>query len=331
MLAFDDDLRSLKQVMMSSIKPSNSQSQDTQRSIIPDHLQGLEEHAQEMASLLESLTSHFDLCVNAIRHTEGGFAAVRKAASNPPPGSEPVSVSGVITSSGEQAQDIEPISDKDRKDMLKVLETDAAQVGDVVMELQDHLSDMEIKHQVVLDRLSDLTATYDETQTAFSILENIGTRLSGYIVASQDFRLRWEETKGQIQEQMEELESMRVFYENYHSCYDSLILEVARRKQVEEKIKSVMKKAMKQIDEITAVDAKEREGFKVDVGDFLPVDLYPGVNAKMRTWDSAVCEKASVGEEDTTEELPETIPNLEREVVEAAGKKERDRARTEMR
>jgi autophagy-related protein 17 len=85
-----------------------------------------------MAALLDSLVQHFDLCVNAIRHTEGGYAAVRKAASSQPPGAEAVSVSGVMNTENDPPSD-EPISDEERREMFDVLEKDASQVDDVVM------------------------------------------------------------------------------------------------------------------------------------------------------------------------------------------------------
>ncbi|TVY59596.1 Autophagy-related protein, partial [Lachnellula suecica] len=216
-----------------------------------------------MASLLDSLVSHFDLCVSAIRHTEGGYAAVRKAASSLPPGSDPVSVSGVMTAA-DLSQTDEPITTDERREMLDVLEKDAAQVDDVVLELRDFLAEMESKHDAILEHVSSLSAAYNQTISAYNILEGVGARLSSYIVASQGFQTRWDETKVQIQEQLSELESMRLFYENYFSSYDSLILEVYRRKACEEKVRGIVDKAMEQIGKVYEADMREREGFKLD-------------------------------------------------------------------
>ncbi|TVY58776.1 Autophagy-related protein 17 [Lachnellula cervina] len=316
-LSFDDDLRALK-IAMTSTPQSASQSLSTHSSPIPTHLHTLESHAQEMASLLDSLVSHFDLCVNAIRHTEGGYAAVRKAASSQPPGSEPVSVSGVINT--ESAPD-EPISSDERRQMLDVLEHDASQVEDVVEELREFLAEMEGKHEAILEHVASLTTAYNNTTNAYHILEGVGARLSGYIIASQEFRLRWDETKAQIQDQLSELESMRLFYENYFSSYDSLILEVYRRKECEEKVKGIVDRAMEQMGRLYEADMKEREGFRLDVGDFLPVDLYPGVNKPAPVWEFVLRNGDGVVEG--------SVPALERGAIEAAGKREKDRQKNE--
>lgn len=318
-LAFENDLRALKAAMKSSPQPSASQSRNELSSTIPTHLQSLESHAQEMAALLDSLVRHFDLCVNAIRHTEGGYAAVRKAASSQPPGAEAVSVSGVMNTENDPPSG-EPISDEERREMLDVLEKDSSQVDDVVMELKEYLEEMEMKHDAVLEYVSALTTTYNEMTAAYQILEGIGARLPGYIIASQDFRIRWEETKINIGEQLNELESMRLFYENYHSSYDGLILEVYRRKQYEEKVKTIMKKAMEQIEKVYEADMKEREGFRVDVGDYLPVDLWPNVNAPAPRWEFVLAD--GQGQSDS-------VPVVERAVFDAAGRRDRGCQRTD--
>ncbi|KAL2074098.1 hypothetical protein VTL71DRAFT_7876 [Oculimacula yallundae] len=322
-LSFDDDLRSLKAAMKSSPQSSTSLSHSDLSSPIPSHLHTLETHAQEMAALLDSLVSHFDLCVKAIRHTEGGYAAVRKAASSQPPESDPVSVSGVMNSENDPSAS-PTVSHEERQEMLDVLEKDAAQVDDVVMELRDYLNDMESKHEEILEHISHLTLMHSETTTAYSLLETVGARLPGYIIASQDFRIHWEETKINISEQLSELESMRIFYSNYFSSYDSLILEVYRRKQSDDKVKSIMRKAVEQIEKVYEADVREREGFRVDVGDYLPVDLWGGVNRPPRRW-----EFVQKGREDegNWEGLEGSMPVLERGVVEAAGRRDRERQR----
>jgi len=313
-LAFDDNLRDLKTAIGSSNKTSSSR----HTSPIPEHLNELETHAQEMALLLESLSRHFDLCVNAIRHTEGGYAAVRQAASNPEPGAEPVSVSGVMNA--EENPHEEPLSEEERREMLDILENDAAEVEDVVIELRERLNDMELKHEAILEYVSSLANTYKEVMTAYDLLERVGMHLSGYIIASQDFRLRWEELKTQIQEQMEDLERIRVFYEGYYSSYNGLILEVYRRKQAEEKVKSIARKAMDQMEKVYEADMKEREGFQLDSGEYLPYDLYPGVNAAAPRW-----ELREVGEK------MGSTPDLDRTVVEAAARRDRERRREDHR
>lgn len=312
-LAFDDDLRSIRSAMKAS--PSPSQTQDENSSPIPTHLHSLETHAQEMAGLLNNLTDHFDMCITAIRHTEGGYAAVKKAASSQPPGSDLVSVSGVMNTENEIG---EPISEEERQEMMEILEKDAAQVDDVVMDLREILNEMEATHEAILEHVAALASTYNETTAAYKLLEEVGSRLSNYIMSSQDFRLHWEETKLNIQEQLTELESMRVFYESYSASYDDLILEVSRRKTSQDKIKQIARKAMEQIEKVYEADLREREEFRIDSGEYLPADLWPGVHVTPPRWEFGLAD-----------EKDGNVPELGESVVEAAGKRNRERDRTD--
>lgn len=315
---------------MTHPKQSTSQSQSELLSSeiqIPTYLHELEVHAQEMASLLDSLVRHFDLCVNAIRHTEGGYAAVRHAASHPPPGADPVSVSGVINNESESVHEA-PISEEERIEMLSVLENDSNEVEDVVMELRDRIADMELKHESMLEQVAALQATHKATINAYALLEGVSAHLPSYIVASQEFRYRWEEIKDGMRSQMEELEGMRIFYENYYSSYDGLILEVDRRKQSEEKVKNILKKAMEQVRKVCEADMLERGAFRDEVGDFLPMDLYPGLTDQPPRWGVQLLQ--TNGELDTASGAGST-PDLTSAVIEAADQRERERRRLRQR
>lgn len=56
------------------------------------------DHSSNMAQLLASLTNHFDMCVTAIRTTEGAVALARRKAAEvtQSQGLDGVSISGVI-------------------------------------------------------------------------------------------------------------------------------------------------------------------------------------------------------------------------------------------
>jgi len=148
----------------------------------------------------------------------------------------------------------------------------------------------------------------------------LSAQLQEYLMAASDFRLRWEDTKSQIREQLQEMESMRLFYENYHASYDNLIIEVHRRRQSEDKVKTIMRKAMEQIEKVVEMDVKEREAFRGDVGDFLPGDLWNGVTEPAPRWEFAALsnEEGREGNE---------APQLERAVVEGAVRRDRERQR----
>jgi autophagy-related protein 17 len=312
-----------------SLSASKSAQQIDISSTTPILLQKLEQTAAEMAQLLDSLVAHFDLCVNAIKHTEGGFAAVKQAVSDKTTASgvllpDGVTVSGVIrdaeveANTGGDGVEDEEFSEDDRRQMLAVLANDAAEVEDVVIELHQLLGSMEEMASEIQARITVLQSEYTSTTSAFTILEGIANRLPTYLAASDIFIQSWDDHKDTIARQMEEVESMRTFYEGYLSSYNNLILEVQRRHNAEEKMKNVLRKAMESVQKLHAVDRKERDTFRRDVGDFLPADLWPGLISDAPRWEINV-----LGEDDGIE----STPQLNKGIVEAAVKREREKER----
>ncbi|MCJ1413566.1 autophagy protein 17 [Ptychographa xylographoides] len=269
------------------------------RSPIPDIIQHMEEHAQEMADNLESLVKHFDICVTAIKHTEGGGAAAQKITSDLP--------EGVATGLSSNDVPLEPLSEGERKEMLEVLEKDASEVEDVVMDIRDRGAEMEADFERVMAHSDHLFEMYARRTSAFKLLEETGERLPGYITQSHVFLLKWDEEKAKIEERMEELGSLTDFYDGFLNAYDNLIIEIGRRKNMEQKMVKVAHEAKTKIDRLYGEDQAERDAFKQELGDFLPVDIWPGLMMAPKRY--------KVSEED---EGVRSVPDISASVIQRA-------------
>jgi autophagy-related protein 17 len=244
--SFDSDLLAIEKAI-TSITISSPSSSDVLESPIPSLLRSLESHAKEMAVLLQSLVRHFDLCVTAIKHTEGGGAAARSITGDLPKGM------GVIdrgSSSDDDSAPPEPITDKEREDMLDVLSKDAAEVEDVVIEIRDRLTEMEAQFDPVSSHVGYLSGVHDDAIAAFQLLEEIGTRLPVYVSSSREYLVRWEEEKVRIESRMEDLDGLREFYEGFLKAYDGLIIEVGRRRGVQVRMEAIIREAMAKVEQL---------------------------------------------------------------------------------
>jgi autophagy-related protein 17 len=266
---FDDDLKSIRDAMAGRDVEDGENADRDDHSPIPALLQSMEGHAKEMASLLESLVRHFDLCVTAIKHTEGGGAAAQNITGDLP--------AGVDVSKGELTGPAEPITDEERQEMMEVLERDATEVEDVILEINDRIGEMENQLEHVVAYKEKVDSLYAGITTAFQLLEQVGTRLPAYILQSRNFHSRWIIERQQIHSGMVELDSLRDFYDGFLSAYDGLIIEVARRRTVQNNMEKVVKDAMTKLERLYGDDISEREAFKQDQGDFLPSDIWPGL------------------------------------------------------
>ena len=245
------------------------------------------DHSHAMAELLASLTKHFDLCVTAVRTTEGGpaLARIKAAEVTQSQGGDDVSISGVIPDQESLASDLGLLSPEDRAQMLEVLVQDSSEVDDVVQELNERLQAVEAEFSNLDERTSQVKLDYLTTLDAFRTLEDIGSRIQSYISAENEFRDRWVEEQETIHAKMEEMEELRVFYEKYAGTYDHLILEVERRRAVEEKILGIWKRAKESVEKLIDADSRQRDFFRQEVADHLPTDLWPGMDDPILRWE----------------------------------------------
>ncbi|KAI1367749.1 kinase activator [Xylaria arbuscula] len=286
LLQFETDLRNLKAIISSapsSTSPSNSSSGPPLLHVVTTMV----DHSHAMAELLASLTKHFDLCVTAVRTTEGGpaLARIKAAEFTQSQGGDDVSISGVIPDQESLAPDLGPLSPEDRAQMLEVLVQDSSEVEDVVQELNERLQAVEAEFGNLDERTTQVKLDYLNTLDAFRTLEDIGSRIHSYISAENEFRDRWVEEQDTIHAKMEEMEELRVFYENYAGTYDHLILEVERRRAVEEKILGIWKRAKESVEKLIDADSRQRDFFRQEVADHLPTDLWPGMDDPILRWE----------------------------------------------
>lgn len=250
-----------------------------------DRLDTVIDHSSNMAQLLASLTNHFDMCVTAIRTTEGAAAvARRKAADADNEGEGAVSISGVIAEQESNLSALEPKTAADRAEMLKVVVQDAAEVGDVVQEMQDRLAAMDAEAEQVRAQTQRARTLHAATLDTCTALNEVGDRLAAYTAAADDFRQRWELEKTAVHDRLREMGDLTAFYERYAGAYDSLVLEVERRRAVEERVAATWRKAHEAVDKMMRADREAREAFRNDVGEFLPTDLWEDMQGPARTY-----------------------------------------------
>ncbi|CAK7243374.1 MAG: hypothetical protein STHCBS139747_004893 [Sporothrix thermara] len=314
LLRFDTDLRALNKAMAAAPPPPLplplEPDPDTLPSAddepvdspypVPYLLASLTQRSHRMAENLASLTRHFDLCVTAVRATEGGLEMARwKAASSSSSAAaaatataattavttgaggqgeqEPVSISGVIDGDGNDGDDkqrLEPMSAQERAEMIQIVLQDAAEVDDVVADMAADLHEAEAAFARVQAHADETRAAAEATAAALRVLGDIGTRLQSYAAAEAEFVARWGNERDVVADRLDDMDELRAFYEGYANAYDTLILEAERRRTVEAKIQTVWRKARDAVERLVEADRGERANFRQEVGEFLPTDLW---------------------------------------------------------
>ncbi|KAM0252369.1 hypothetical protein ACHAQJ_007752 [Trichoderma viride] len=285
-LSFDSDLLRLETDIRNIKKIIENAPTTLPQTSITKLLLDLFEHSANMAECLASLTQHFDMCVTAIQTTEGAAALARRKAAEvtQSQGGESVSISGVIAEKDSNRFDLEPQTADDRAEMLRVVIHDAQLVDGVVQDIQDHLTEVELKYAALGDQTDQTRKAHLGMLDAYAALGEIGLRLTDYLAAEEDFKTRWEMEKDVVFTKLDEMKQMREFYEGYASAYDGLLIEVARRRTVEDKVQAVLRKAQESVDKMLEADRAERETFRQEVGEFLPTDLWADMQGSAKRW-----------------------------------------------
>lgn len=258
----------------------------------------LEHHAAETASLLQSLVRHYDLCITALKHTEGGpTAALQQAQASLPAGlAADVNVDIALDPA------THALSTAERNAMLHVLDKDAVQVADVASEIRERAAAMEVQ----LIRLTAIAGGHERCAVAatkaVTALEILGANLPRYTRAAPLFTSRWTSISSCIADKLGELHALRDFFAGFLRAYDGLLLEVGRRKETRRRMDKIAEQARRQIESLYEGEIEEREVFRAECGEFLPKDLWEGFEDppsmfKVERVDDGTCDIPEVPEE----------------------------------
>ena len=279
----------------------------------------LETKATEAAGHLEGLVKHYDLCVTALKHTEGGGDAINQASVGEEEGQTSKLVGlGVDLDKMENAP-AKPIGDDERRELFSVLMKDVDEVYEVVADIREGLAEMEESMQQITVYVDSLREASARLHDATAFLKEIAGKLPIYISACAEFQRAWDDEKEILLANLQQLDGLREFYAEFEDAYDELILEVHRRRQVRRDMEKIIKGAMQELDALYEEDAHRRDSFRENQAEFIPSDLWPGlVSAPPRF--RIVKDDTDGGEDDS-------VPDIKKSVVERSFKRVKERQR----
>ncbi|KAJ6155174.1 Autophagy-related protein 17 [Penicillium chermesinum] len=176
----------------------------------------LESHAKDMAELLSSLVHHFDRCVKAVKHTEGGGEAARSITGDMPevPAGEGMSNIGQEINANLNAP-LQPMSNEEYREMVLVLIKDAFEAEDVVVEIQDRITEMEQIAQNMDLQHDMLKSLWKHAGQIKADMIGVNDRLPQYGLQSLKFIATWREEISNLNSGLAQLTDLHVMYEEF--------------------------------------------------------------------------------------------------------------------
>lgn len=219
----------------------------------------------------------------------------------------------------------EPITEEERQEMLTVLGKDAQEVEDVVSEIREHGSEMSFLLSQIDNHITQLRNEDSALGSILKMITNIAEEVKRHITTSRGFHSSWlEDTRPTLLNGIEEWENQREFYERFDLAYAELLVEISSRRRRHEKAKRKAEEAQKELDRLHAEDERAREQFTVAQGDFLPLDIWPGLRDPPRRYQVRavpIMQEQELDEGDEGQDMDlvaKSIPQLSRNVVERA-------------
>ncbi|RMZ83247.1 hypothetical protein DV738_g1217, partial [Chaetothyriales sp. CBS 135597] len=266
-----DDLHAIKALLAEKPPALSATDSEMGQPNVARMLHTLEDHAHEMAAGLESLVMHFDHCVAAVKHTEGAGDAVIKTIKE---GHLPEDVADASISGPAQ-----PINEAERLELLHILAEDADQVDDQAVEIQDRDASMEAQLDKILQWSRHCDLAYADVAQAFRRLDAIGARLTNYVADSARHTSRWAQARAKLEDGVAGMHELCDTYNNFLNAYDRLIVEAARRRATRKQMERIIDDAHAKLDQLYNQDLTERDLFRSEQGDFLPSDIWHGLNS----------------------------------------------------
>ena len=251
---------------------------------IPQLFRGMEENATEMATLLENLVNHYDLCVTALKHTEGGGQAAKRAIVN----EDLTEKIPVTEESLYRKTAAEPIPEEERAGLLEVLEKDALEVEEVNTEIRDRAAEMEEQYGQLSKHASQARKDNKMLRHVLELLHRLRAAIPLHLEAVSTLRGQWDDIRSSLQTKTDEVGDLADFYENFLSGYGKLLQEIVRRKATEAQMQRVAEKARREFERLYEADRMEREEFFREVGDYLPKDIWHGLADDAPRWEIRV-------------------------------------------
>jgi autophagy-related protein 17 len=250
---------------------------------IPDLFSGMVEHATAMASLLGNLVQHYDLSVTALKHTEGGGEAAKRAIQQA--GADETSPVAMEESLYVKTAP-QPISTEERDEMLHVLENDAEQVEDVVSELRDRNREQEDLFSQLSEHAHAAKQTDARLREILTMLHEMrDLHLPAHLHGLKSYRQSWQRIRSAIEDKTDDLLGLAASNENFLRAYAELLREVERRNSVQSQMRKVADKANRELRKLWERDREGRRGFLDEFGAFLPQGIWARADEGGGLWE----------------------------------------------
>lgn len=201
-------------------------------------------YEEEIASLIESVTGHYDQCSRGLQVSNGELK----------------------------------IPEEDQRELFQVLAKDFNELPDVINDIEETFGDIETRCTKIIDFNKDHTLLEQITKLLKSLTQFGEHDLKSTKQMITSHTITIVKVANEVGEKCQESKQIITHYQQFTRAYYSLILEIHRRQETKMQIEKVLQETKSKLMQIQDDDYRKRNQFLSLNGAFLPSDLYLGIN-----------------------------------------------------
>ncbi|KAK0216090.1 autophagy-related protein 17 [Armillaria fumosa] len=224
------------EVLRSTIESiRNSLPDEVPPTAIESHLNSQDETIHAMATLLVSLTGHYDQMARALRDSEAG----------------------------------EAFNDGDLQEMNR----DTEELPAIMADLEHYIASVKTVHGTFVSFKSSSQVQLDSLHDILDDLDELGDIMTEMLETQDSIETECEEKLSELHQQLFTIENLHERFVLYRTAFGKLILEIERRRVYSEAAENIVRGMNAQLEAMTDEEKLVREHFNVEHGAHLPEDI----------------------------------------------------------
>lgn len=199
-------------------------------------IQEVQEIEEEIATILESLTSHYDLCLKAV--------AVEK---------------GEVSMGTLEKDELFSVLAKDDKELPDIL----TEIEDCFHELKQRCDSIHVDstlYDSIVEKMAEVKESGQVLNRTMHSMENVTAQLNKLVYG--------------IKESCEESHGLCVSYSRFRESFGEFLAEIKRRVETQKRMNKIIQDAESRLSILAREDSRQRQLFLETHGDSLPMDLW---------------------------------------------------------
>ncbi|KAK0189643.1 autophagy-related protein 17 [Armillaria mellea] len=213
----------------------NSLPDEVPPTAIESHLNSQDETIHAMATLLVSLTGHYDQMARALRDSEAG----------------------------------EAFSDGDLQEMNR----DTEELPAIMADLEHYIASVKTVYGTFVSFKSSSQVQLDSLHDILDDLDELGEIMTEMLETQDTVEAECEEKLSELHQQLFTIENLHERFVLYRTAFGKLILEIERRRVYSEAAENIVRGMNAQLEAMTDEEKLVREHFNVEHGAHLPEDI----------------------------------------------------------